>query len=118
MSGTTALVRYFRPSGTTAMICGTTAPVRARGDKDGQGEFNSPYPFAVLSLHVASFSPSLKNGAGVRRRISSTGCPPVIPSGGIVPHHVLLPWTKVFPQLPLIFVVFFASRFLGETCVF
>ena len=38
-SGTTALVRSFRPSGTTAMIRGTTALSEARGDKDGNGGF-------------------------------------------------------------------------------
>ena len=105
-------MRYFRPSGTTATS-------RSRGDKDGQGEFSLPHTHSPVPHPVSlSLSPSLKNGAGVRRRISASDCPPVILSGGIVPHHVLLLWTQVFPQLILVFVVFFVSRFLGETCVF
>ena len=38
-SDTTALVRSFRPSGTTAMIRDTTTLSEARGDKDGNGGF-------------------------------------------------------------------------------
>ena len=92
----------------------TTTPSRARGDYDsGRG---------VPTPHTHSFSLSmslpLKNGAGGPRRISVSGHSPRIPTGGIVPHHFLLPWTKVFPQIPLFLGCSLASRFLGRNLSF
>ena len=78
------------------------------------GEVQLPIP-----MHCPlSTSLPLKNGAGGPRRISVSGHSPRIPTGGIVPHHFLLPWTKVFPQIPLFLGCSLASRFLGRCLLF
>ena len=116
--GTTTLVRYFgstAPGGTTVSGHGTTAPSRARGGYDSGRGVPTPHTHSFVSL---STSLSLKNGAGGPRRISVSGHSPRIPTGGIIPHHFLLPWTKVFPQIPLFLGCSLASRFLGRNLSF
>ena len=118
--GTTALVRYFgstTPGGTTVSGHGTTAPSRERGGYDSGRGVPTPHTHSFVSLPT-SLSLSLKNGAGGPRRISVSGHSPRIPTGGIVPHHFLLPWTKVFPQIPLFLGCSLASRFLGRNLLF
>ena len=117
--------RYYRsgavlpPSGTTAMRHGTTAPSSEHGGYDSGRGFPTPHTHSLVSLPTSlslhtSLSLLLKNGAGGPRRISVSGHSPRIPTGGIVPHHFLLPWTKVFPQIPLFLVGSLVSRFLGR----
>ena len=118
--GTTALVRYFgstAPGGTTVSGHGTTTPSRARGGYDSGRGVPTPHTHSLVSLPT-SLSLTLKNGAGGPRRISVSGHSPRIPTGGIVHHHFLLPWTKVFPQIPLFLRCSLASRFLGRCLLF
>ena len=103
------------PSGTTAMTHDTTAPSSGRGGYDSGRGVPTPHTHSCVSL---STSLSLKNGAGGPRWISVSGHSPRIPTGGIVPHHFLLPWNKVFPQIPLFLGCSLASRFLGICLLF
>ena len=119
-----AVIFYCRwKSGTTA-LCAILPPGRyyrvvasAWGLVAGRGSSNSPIPIRLF-LPTPSLSLSLKNGAGDPRRISVSGRSPRIPTGGIVPHHFLLPWTKVFPQIPLFLGCSLASRLLGRNLSF
>ena len=77
----------------------------------------TPHTHSLVSLPT-SLSLLLKNDAGGPRRLSVSGHSPRIPIGWIVPHHLLLPWTKVFPQIPLFLGCSLASRFLGRCLLF
>ena len=54
-----------------------------------------------------------KNDAEGLRRISVSSRSPRIPTGGIVPHLSLLPWTQVFPKF-LSFLFFLVLLGFGE----
>ena len=113
--------RYYRfgavlpPSGTTVMRHGTTAPSSEHGGYDSGRGVPTPHTHSLISLPT-SLSLLLKNGAGGPRRISVSGHSPWIPTGGIVPHHFLLPWTKVFPQTLFFLVVLSLLGFWGDAC--
>ena len=109
-SGTTARVRYYRDD---PWYYRTVAS--AWGLRTDRGSSNSPIPIQLF-FPTPSLSLLPKNGAGDPRRISVFGRSPRIPSGGIIPHHFLLPWNKVSPQIPLSLVRSFVSRFWGDAC--
>ena len=90
----------------------------AWGLRAGRGSSNSPIPIHSFSPRRLSLSLLPKNGAGDPRRISISARSPRIPTGGIVPHHFLLPWNKVSPQIPLFLGCSFSSRFLGRCMLF
>ena len=85
------------------------------GLRAGKGEFQLPHTHSSLFL-TPSLSLLPKNGTGGPRRISISGRSPHITSGGIVPHHSLLPWNKVSPQIPLSLPRCLVFRFWGDAC--
>ena len=94
----------------------TTAPSRERGGYDSGRGVPTPHTHSFVS-RPRRLSLSLKNGAGDPRRISVSGHSPRIPTGGIVPHHFLLPWTKVFPPNPSFSWLFSCFEVFGDKLV-
>ena len=98
-------------SGTTAPC--VVLPLRAGfvGYVSGRGSFHSPIPVQFAPSPRPLLSQATPQAPKVRRRAAGSRPSPSVPSGGILPHPLLLPWMLILPPFFSPLVLFLESRF-------